>query len=149
MSSALINVPSKAKRGEVIAIKTLISHKMETGFRYTDMGAHIPRDIITGFVATYNGEEIFSAELHPAIAANPLSHKNLRACGRACRTFTDRSVSANPRRRRPRDRQSDMAIDPAPPPLPAGPRLLYSPAFSALNRMHHRQPRRGVVSGGR
>ena len=71
MARALINVPAKAKRGEVIAIKTLISHKMETGFRYTDIGAHIPRDIITGFVATYNGEEIFSAELHPAIAANP------------------------------------------------------------------------------
>jgi sulfur-oxidizing protein SoxZ len=71
MASALINVPAKAKRGEVIAIKTLISHSMETGFRYTNMGAIIPRDIITDFVATYNGEEIFRAELHPAIAANP------------------------------------------------------------------------------
>ena len=71
MSRALINVPAKAKRGEIIAIKTLISHRMDTGFRYTNMGERIPRDIITGFVATYNGEEIFSAELHPAIAANP------------------------------------------------------------------------------
>jgi sulfur-oxidizing protein SoxZ len=71
MSRALINVPAKAKRGEIIAIKTLISHKMETGFRYSTVGDRIPRDIITGFVATYNGEEIFSAELHPAIAANP------------------------------------------------------------------------------
>ena len=71
MASALINVPANAKRGEVIAIKTLISHSMETGFRYTNMGAIIPRDIITDFVATYNGEEIFRAELHPAIAANP------------------------------------------------------------------------------
>ena len=71
MARALINVPAKAKRGEVIAIRTLISHKMETGFRYTTTGASIPRDIITTFVATYNGEEIFRAELHPAIAANP------------------------------------------------------------------------------
>jgi sulfur-oxidizing protein SoxZ len=71
MARALINVPAKAKRGEVIAIRTLISHSMETGFRYTNMGAIIPRDIITDFVATYNGEEIFRAELHPAIAANP------------------------------------------------------------------------------
>ena len=71
MSRALINVPAKAKRGEVIAIKTLISHKMETGFRYTNMGVPIPREIITAFVATYNGEEIFRADLHPAIAANP------------------------------------------------------------------------------
>ena len=71
MTRALINVPAKAKRGEVIAIRTLVSHKMETGFRYTNTGTSIPRDIITTFVATYNGEEIFRAELHPAIAANP------------------------------------------------------------------------------
>ena len=71
MASALINVPPKAKRGEIIAIKTLISHVMESGFRHTSTGAAIPRDIVTSFVATYNGEEIFRAELFPAIAANP------------------------------------------------------------------------------
>ena len=71
MSPALINVPAKARRGEVIAIKTLMQHKMETGFRYSNTGAPIARDIITTFVATYNGEEVFRAELYPAIAANP------------------------------------------------------------------------------
>ena len=67
----LINVPAKAKRGEVIAIKTLISHVMETGYRHTNMAVLIPRDIIDTFVCTYNGEEIFRARLYPAIAANP------------------------------------------------------------------------------
>jgi sulfur-oxidizing protein SoxZ len=71
MTRALINVPAKAKRGQVIAIKTLIAHKMETGFRYTTTGQRIPRDIIHTFVATYNGEEIFRAALHPAMSANP------------------------------------------------------------------------------
>jgi len=71
VASALINVPARAKRGEVIEIKTLISHPMETGFRRTQIGALIPRDIIRGFVCTYNGSEVFRAELHPAIAANP------------------------------------------------------------------------------
>ena len=71
MARALVNIPAKAKRGEVITIRTLISHHMETGFRYSTTGAQIPRDIITTFVATYNGEEIFRAELFPAIAANP------------------------------------------------------------------------------
>jgi sulfur-oxidizing protein SoxZ len=71
MAHALINLPAKAKRGEIIAIKTLISHVMESGFRHTSTGAAIPRDIITSFVASYNGEEIFRAELFPAIAANP------------------------------------------------------------------------------
>ena len=71
MTSALINVPDRARRGEVIEIKTLISHAMETGYRRTQLGARIPRDIIRRFVCTYNGTEVFRAELHPAIAANP------------------------------------------------------------------------------
>jgi sulfur-oxidizing protein SoxZ len=71
MARALIKVSPNPRRGEVIEIKTLISHEMETGFRHTNTGAAIPRDIITTFVATYNGEEIFSAQLFPAIAANP------------------------------------------------------------------------------
>jgi sulfur-oxidizing protein SoxZ len=71
MARALINVPQKATRGQVIEIKTLISHLMETGFRHDNVGKAIPRNIITGFVARYNGEEIFRADLFPAIAANP------------------------------------------------------------------------------
>jgi len=71
MARTLINVPPKAKRGQVIEIKTLISHVMETGYRRNETGAAIPRDIINMFVCTYNGEEIFRANLFPAIAANP------------------------------------------------------------------------------
>jgi sulfur-oxidizing protein SoxZ len=71
MARALINVPATAKRGQVIEIRALIAHPMETGFRTGADGALIPRDIIQRFTCTYNGEEIFSAELFPAIAANP------------------------------------------------------------------------------
>ena len=69
--AALINVPARAKRGEIIEIKTLMSHIMETGYRRTANGEVIPRDIITGFACRYNGDEIFRADLFPAIAANP------------------------------------------------------------------------------
>jgi sulfur-oxidizing protein SoxZ len=71
MASALINVPKKAKRGEIIEIKTLMSHIMETGYRRTASGEIVPRDIITSFVCRYNGVEIFRTDLFPAIAANP------------------------------------------------------------------------------
>jgi sulfur-oxidizing protein SoxZ len=71
MARALINVPAKAKRGDIIEIKSLISHVMETGFRPDRTGKPIPRDVITNFVCRYNGEEIFRAELFPAISANP------------------------------------------------------------------------------
>jgi sulfur-oxidizing protein SoxZ len=71
MASALINVPAKAKRGEIIEIKTLMSHIMETGYRHTAEGTVIPRDIITSFSCRYNGNEIFRADLFPASSANP------------------------------------------------------------------------------
>ena len=71
MASALVNVPARARRGEIIEIKTLVSHPMETGYRRSQLGVAIPRDIIRSFVCTYNGTEVFRAELHPAIAANP------------------------------------------------------------------------------
>ena len=71
MASALINVPAKAKRGDIIEIKTLMSHIMETGYRHTASGEVVPRDIITSFICRYNGNEIFRADLFPAISANP------------------------------------------------------------------------------
>jgi sulfur-oxidizing protein SoxZ len=67
----LINVPARAKRGDVIEIKTLTSHIMETGFRHTTAGVLVPRNIITSFTCRYNGTEVFRADLFPAIAANP------------------------------------------------------------------------------
>jgi len=72
MARTVVNMPAQAKRGEIIEIKTLAGHTMETGFRHTERGETIPRDIITQFVCTYNGAEIFRAELFPAISANPL-----------------------------------------------------------------------------
>ena len=72
MARVVVSVPASAKRGEVVEIKTLAGHPMETGFRHTQTGELIPRDIIKTLVCLYNGDEIFRAELHPAIAANPL-----------------------------------------------------------------------------
>ncbi|MFZ2737407.1 MAG: thiosulfate oxidation carrier complex protein SoxZ [Burkholderiaceae bacterium] len=72
MSRVIIQAPSSAKRGEVIEIRTLAQHSMETGFRRTQIGELVARDIITHFACSYNGVEVFSAELHPAVAANPL-----------------------------------------------------------------------------
>jgi sulfur-oxidizing protein SoxZ len=72
MARVVVNVPASAKKGEVIEIRTLAGHPMETGFRHTQTGQLIPRDIIRQLSCTYNGVEIFRAELHPAIAANPL-----------------------------------------------------------------------------
>lgn len=71
MASTLINVPARARRGDVIEIRTLTSHVMEPGFRRTAAGDLVPRNIITSFTCRYNGIEVFRADLFPAIAANP------------------------------------------------------------------------------
>ena len=72
MSRVVVSVPPRARRGDVIEIRTLAGHPMETGFRRTQLGELVPRDIITRFTCSYNGVEVFRADLHPAVAANPL-----------------------------------------------------------------------------
>lgn len=71
MARALVNVPKTARRGEVVEIKTLISHPMETGYRPGANGRILPRDIVTRFTCQYGGQVVFDAELFPATSANP------------------------------------------------------------------------------
>jgi sulfur-oxidizing protein SoxZ len=71
MTKPRIRVPSQARSGEIIEIKTLISHPMETGYRRDTQGQLIPRHIIHTFTCTYNGVEVFRADWYPAVAANP------------------------------------------------------------------------------
>jgi sulfur-oxidizing protein SoxZ len=71
MTRALVNVPKTASRGEIIEIRAMVAHPMETGYREGANGAMLPRHIIKRFVCKYGDEAIFSAELFPAIAANP------------------------------------------------------------------------------
>jgi sulfur-oxidizing protein SoxZ len=88
MARALINMPATAKRGEVLEIKTLVSHPMETGYRPGADGRVLPRDIIRRFVCAYNGEEIFRADLHPAMSANPYIAFSTVATESGTLTFT-------------------------------------------------------------
>jgi sulfur-oxidizing protein SoxZ len=71
MPATRIVLPARAKKGDVIEIKTLITHVMETGYRRDNIGQAIPRDIITLFICTYGGEEVFRMDLFTGVAANP------------------------------------------------------------------------------
>ena len=66
-----VRIPTQAKAGQVIEVKTLISHEMESGQRKDAQGKTIPRKIIKAFTAKFNGKEIFRSDWHPAISANP------------------------------------------------------------------------------
>ncbi len=66
-----VKVPKKAKAGDAITIKTLISHKMESGQRKDDDGNAIPRSIINRFTCDFNGENVVDVKMEPAISTNP------------------------------------------------------------------------------
>ena len=72
MTGIRLAVPETAQKGEVIELKALIQHPMESGFRRGSRGEVITRNIITRFECTYNQELVFSADFTPAIAANPI-----------------------------------------------------------------------------
>jgi sulfur-oxidizing protein SoxZ len=88
MARTLITVPQGARRGEVIEIRTLIAHPMETGYRAGDDGKVLPRNLIRRFACRYDGELVFAAELHPAVAANPLIAFHTVATATGTLTFT-------------------------------------------------------------
>ncbi len=72
MAKPRVKVPRSAGKDEVITIKTLISHKMETGQRKDKKtGEVIPRKIINKFVAKFNGKQVFAVDIEPAVSANP------------------------------------------------------------------------------
>ncbi|MEZ5873199.1 MAG: thiosulfate oxidation carrier complex protein SoxZ [Nitratireductor sp.] len=70
-SKPRVKVPKSASAGEVITIKTLISHDMESGQRKDKEGKLIPRKIINKFACEFNGQPVFSCDIDPAISANP------------------------------------------------------------------------------
>ena len=71
MSRPRVKVPKTASPGEVVTIKALLNHKMESGQRKDESGNVIPRMIIHTFVCTFNGTPVFSCDLEPSISANP------------------------------------------------------------------------------
>ena len=71
MGAARVRMPASAKRGEVVEIRTLVQHPMESGFRLDNTGKLIARHIVESFHCIYNGREIFRATLHPAVSTNP------------------------------------------------------------------------------
>lgn len=90
MARTLITVPATAKTGDIIEIKALVQHPMETGYRRSSDGDMLPRDLIRTFtcrfVASPNaasaveaGELVFAATFHAAVAANPYLSFNFRA----------------------------------------------------------------------
>ena len=79
MTRTLILMPERARRGEVLEIKAMVEHVMETGFRHTEQGERVPRNIIHRFRCLYNGAQVYEADFHPALVSNPVVQFFVRA----------------------------------------------------------------------
>ncbi len=86
-----VRMPQSAKKGEIIEIKTLVQHPMESGQRKDAQGNTIPRRIINAMTARFNGKDVFSGKLEPAIAVNPYLAFSMRVqeAGTLELTWTD------------------------------------------------------------
>jgi sulfur-oxidizing protein SoxZ len=79
------------KKGDLVEVKALVSHTMETGQRRDGAGNTVPRKILNKFTCTVNGKEVFSADFEPAVAANPYIQFKFKATesGPVVLTWTD------------------------------------------------------------
>ena len=65
--------------GEIVEIKTLVSHPMENGFRRDATGLLVAQNILTRFECWLDQKQIFSTQFFPAVAANPYLAFSIKA----------------------------------------------------------------------
>jgi sulfur-oxidizing protein SoxZ len=82
MTKPRVKLPDIIKVDDIIEIKALIAHPMETGQRLDDRGQLVPRHIIKRFTAAFNGQPVFAADLQPGLSANPFIAFTLKVTGR-------------------------------------------------------------------
>jgi sulfur-oxidizing protein SoxZ len=76
---AVITLPAAIKAGEPFEVRATVAHAMETGYRSSDEGARLPRDLVRRFECRLDGELVFAADLFAAVSANPYLAFWLRA----------------------------------------------------------------------
>lgn len=73
-----VRVPDSASAGEIITLKVVVAHRMESGLRRDDEGEPIPRHILKRFTCTFNGLTVFACDMQPGISANPFFEFTMR-----------------------------------------------------------------------
>jgi sulfur-oxidizing protein SoxZ len=64
-------VPASARPGEIVTLRALLTHPMESGFRRDADGALVPRKIARRFECSFEGRPVFTVDLEPFVSANP------------------------------------------------------------------------------
>jgi sulfur-oxidizing protein SoxZ len=71
MHQARVRLPRSARPGEVVEVRTLVEHPMETGLRTDGGGQVVPRGMLSRLVVRMNGEQVLAADLRNGTSANP------------------------------------------------------------------------------
>jgi sulfur-oxidizing protein SoxZ len=81
----------EAKKGDLVEVKALVSHVMETGQRRDAAGNIVPRKILNKFTCTVAGKSVFAADFETAVSANPYIQFKFKAqeSGPVVLTWTD------------------------------------------------------------
>lgn len=74
-----VYAPERARPGEIVTVRAIISHPMETGLRLDELDNWIRQRIISRFSCSLNGQPLFRARLYPAVSANPFFQFHARA----------------------------------------------------------------------
>lgn len=80
MSTPRIWLSNKSpKKGEIVTVRTIVQHVMETGFRKDAGGNIVPQKIINRFACTLNGKPVISWTPGTGVSANPYLEFRFRA----------------------------------------------------------------------
>ncbi len=77
--NARLTWPSNIKSGDVIKLRLLIQHPMDTGYLQDFTGHYIPRNVIQWIKVTYDQKDVFYVQTSSGIAANPFFEFFMRA----------------------------------------------------------------------
>lgn len=61
----------KPAKGEVVIVRAMVAHPMETGLRKQASGELVPRNIINSFTCTLDGATLFSWRPETAVSPSP------------------------------------------------------------------------------
>lgn len=71
--------PERITAGEVVKVRLLVQHPMDTGYLQDLLGKLVPRNVIRLLTCTLGTQEVFRVEPSSGIAANPLFEFFVRA----------------------------------------------------------------------
>ena len=79
MAFARIQWPERILTGDVVKVRLLVQHPMDTGYLQDLLGKLVPRNVIRSLTCTLGQQEVFRAEPSSGISANPLFEFFVRA----------------------------------------------------------------------